>query len=149
MFVKLTFAVAVALASTTAVMAADCTFELESNDAMQFSASEIVIDKSCDKFTINLAHTGSLPKNAMGHNIVISKKSDQQAVVNDGIAASLDNNYVKPDDERVVAHSDVIGGGEKTSVSFNVADLKESEDYAFFCSFPGHAAIMKGDLVIK
>lgn len=66
MFAKLTFAAALALASTTAAMAADCTFELEGNDAMQFNVSEIVIDKSCEEFTINLTHTGSLPKNAMG-----------------------------------------------------------------------------------
>lgn len=149
MFKKLTFAAALAIASVPAAMAAECTFELEGNDAMQFNAQEIVVDKSCDDFTINLKHVGSLPIASMGHNVVISKKADEQAVANDGIAAGLDNQYVKPDDERVIAYSDVVGGGESTSVTFNVADLQEGEDYAFFCSFPGHLALMKGDLKIQ
>ena len=149
MFAKLTFAAALAIASVPAAMAADCSFELEGNDAMQFNAKEIVVDKSCGEFTINLKHTGTMPVSSMGHNVVISKKADEQAVANDGIAAGLDNQYVKPDDERVVAHSDVIGGGEETSVTFNVADLQEGEDYAFFCSFPGHLALMTGALKVE
>lgn len=149
MFAKFTFAAALAVASVPAAMAADCSFDLEGNDAMQFSAQEIIVDKTCAEFTINLKHTGTLPVASMGHNVVISKKADEQAIANDGIAAGLDNDYVKPDDERVVAHSDVIGGGEDTSVTFKVADLKEGEDYGFFCSFPGHLALMKGDLKVQ
>ena len=149
MLKKLTFAAALAIASVPAAMAAECTFELEGNDAMQFNVKEIVVDKSCEEFTINLQHTGALPIASMGHNVVISKKADEQAVANDGIAAGLDNHYVKPGDERVIAHSDVVGGGDSTSVTFNVADLQEGEDYAFFCSFPGHLALMKGDLKVQ
>lgn len=144
MFAKLAFTALLGLASTPALAACDVT--IEGNDAMQFNEKKIVVDKTCKEFTINLKHTGKIAKTAMGHNVVISKKADEKAVATDGMAAGLDNNYVKPGDERVIAHTDVIGGGESTSVTFDVAKLKEGEDYAFFCSFPGHWTIMTGTL---
>lgn len=144
MFGKLVFTALLGLASAPALAACDVT--IEGNDAMQFNEKKIVVDKTCKEFTINLKHTGKIAKTAMGHNVVISKKADEKAVATDGMAAGLDNNYVKPGDERVIAHTDVIGGGESTSVTFDVAKLKEGEDYAFFCSFPGHWTIMTGTL---
>jgi azurin len=60
--------------------------------------------------------------------------------------AGLDNNYIKPGDDRVIAHTKVVGGGESDSVTFDVAKLKAGQDYMFFCSYPGHAALMKGTL---
>ncbi|MOA50824.1 Azurin precursor [compost metagenome] len=46
----------------------------------------------------------------------------------------------------MIAHTKVVGGGESDSVTFEVAKLKAGEQYMFFCSFPGHAALMKGTL---
>jgi azurin len=43
----------------------------------------------------------------------------------------------------------VIGGGETDSVSFDVSKLKAGDSYAWFCSFPGHASIMKGTLTLS
>lgn len=40
-------------------------------------------------------------------------------------------------------------GGEKDSASFEVSKLKAGEQYMFYCSFPGHAAIMKGSVELK
>ena len=92
---------------------------------------------------------GKLPKAAMGHNWVLSKASDAQGVAADGIPAGLDKAYVKPGDARVIAHTKVIGGGETDSVSFDVSKLKAGDSYAWFCSFPGHASIMKGTLTLS
>lgn len=124
------------------VMAAECSVDVEANDAMQFNTKEITISKSCKEFTINLKHTGQLPKAAMGHNIVISKSADMQGVETDGIAAGADKNYVKDGDERVIAHTKLVGGGESDSVKVPVDKL--TDDDVFFCSFPGHGAMMKG-----
>ena len=44
----------------------------------------------------------------------------------------------------MIAHTKVIGGGQTTSVKFPTSALKKGEAYTFFCSFPGHSAIMKG-----
>lgn len=130
------------------VLAAACDVDIESNDAMQFNKSSIAVPASCKQFTVKLKHVGKLPKTAMGHNWVLSKAADAQGVAADGIPAGVDKAYVKPGDARVIAHTKVIGGGESDSVSFDVAKLKAGESYAWFCSFPGHASIMKGTLTL-
>jgi azurin len=128
------------------VLAAECSIDIAGNDQMQFDKKEITVSKSCKQFTVNLKHPGTLAKNVMGHNWVLTKQADMQGAVNDGMAAGLDNNYVKKDDARVIAHTKVIGGGETDSVTFDVSKLAAGQDYAYFCSFPGHFALMKGVL---
>ncbi|MFA1685183.1 MULTISPECIES: azurin [Achromobacter] len=128
------------------VLAAECSVDIAGNDQMQFDKKEITVSKSCKQFTVNLKHPGTLAKNVMGHNWVLTKQADMQGAVNDGMAAGLDNNYVKKDDARVIAHTKVIGGGETDSVTFDVSKLAAGQDYAYFCSFPGHFALMKGVL---
>lgn len=130
------------------VLAATCDVEVDSTDAMQFNKKSIDVPASCKQFTVKLKHVGKLPKNAMGHNWVLSKTADVQGVATDGIPAGLDKDYVKPGDARVIAHTKVIGGGESTSVSFDVAKLKAGESYTWFCSFPGHSSVMKGTLAL-
>ncbi len=129
--------------------AADCAVQVEGNDAMQFNTKSIDVPKSCKTFTVNLKHVGKLPKAAMGHNWVLTKTADVDGADKDGIAAGLPNNYVKPGDARVIASTKVIGGGESDSVTFDVAKLKAGDAYTFFCSFPGHVAMMKGTLQLK
>lgn len=127
----------------------ECEVDVQATDQMQFSTNAITVDKSCKTFTVNLSHPGSLPKNVMGHNWVLTTAADMQGVVTDGMAAGLDKNYVKEGDTRVIAHTKIIGSGEKDSVTFDVSKLKAGDEYAFFCSFPGHSAMMKGTLAVK
>ena len=128
---------------------ADCATEIEANDAMQYNVNAISVPASCTDFKITLKHVGKMPVAAMGHNVVITKFADMQSVAGDGMKAGLADNYVKPGDERVIAHSTVIGGGETTSVSFPVSKIQSDGRYEFFCSFPGHAALMKGSIVVE
>jgi len=130
-------------------LADNCSVTIDSTDQMRYDKNEIVVDKSCKEFTINLTHSGKLAKNIMGHNVVVTKTSDVRAVANDAMSAGLDNDYVKPDDERVIAFTEIIGGGEKTSTTFSVDKLTAGEDYTFFCSFPGHVSLMTGKLSVK
>ncbi|NMM84618.1 azurin [Rhodococcus sp. SRB_17] len=141
-------AFALALVAATPVWAADCATEIDGNDAMQFNKSSIAVPASCKQFTVTLKHVGKLPKASMGHNWVLSKAADMQGVVTDGVAAGLGNNYVKAGDARAIAHTKVVGGGESDSVTFATSVLKAGESYAYFCSFPGHAALMKGTLAL-
>lgn len=142
-------AVSLLALSSASVFAADCSVDIQSTDQMRFSTDSIVVDKSCKEFTVNLSHTGTMPAAIMGHNWVLTTVADMQAVATEGMSAGAANNYVKADDTRVIAHTKVIGGGEKDSVTFSTAALKEGETYEFFCSFPGHIALMKGTLVLK
>lgn len=125
----------------------NCATEIEGNDAMQFNVKSITVPASCTDFTITMVHVGQMPVAAMGHNVVVTTQEDMQAVAADGMAAGLDAGYVKPDDDRVIAATDMVGGGETTSVTFSVADLQG--DYTFFCSFPGHSALMRGTLTVE
>lgn len=130
-------------------IADECSIAITSNDAMQFDTKEITVNSSCKEFTVKLSHAGKLPKNVMGHNWVLSKTEDKQAVASDGMTAGLENNYLKANDERVIASTPIIGGGDNTSVTFSVSKLKADVRYIFFCSFPGHNAIMQGNLTLK
>ncbi|CAE6892466.1 MULTISPECIES: azurin [Pseudomonas] len=132
--------------ASTPLFAAECSVDVESTDQMTYNTQAISISKSCKTFTVNLKHTGSLPKTAMGHNLVLSKTADMPGIATDGIGAGPDAAYVKAGDERVIAHTGLIGGGESTSVTFDVSKLAAGEDYSFFCSFPGHYALMKGSV---
>lgn len=124
--------------------AGTCDVDVEATAAMAYNVKEIAVPKTCKEVTLNFKAAGTLPKAVMGHNVVITKTSDMQAVVADGSKAGAKENYVKPKDARVIANTIVIGGGESTSVKFKLSALKASEAYSFFCSFPGHSAVMKG-----
>ncbi|MGO4393530.1 azurin [Variovorax sp. M-6] len=139
-------AIAVLAFASAPVLAADCTVEIEGNDAMQFNKPAIEVSQSCKEFTVKLKHSGKMPKQAMGHNWVLAKTADVQAIATDGIAAGLPQNYVKAGDARVVAHTKIIGGGESDSVTFSPAKLAAGGSYTYFCSFPGHSSLMKGTL---
>lgn len=127
----------------------DCEVTIDGTDTMRFDKQEIVVDKACEKFTVNLTHSGKLAKNVMGHNWVLTTAADMQAVATEGMQAGLENEYVKAGDTRVIASTTIIGAGEKTSVTFDVKKLSADESYMFFCSFPGHWSIMKGTLSLK
>lgn len=132
--------------ASTPLLAAECSVNVGSTDQMTFNTQAISVSKSCKTFTVNLKHAGSLPKTAMGHNWVLSKTADMPGIASDGIGAGPGANYIKAGDSRVIAHTDLIGGGESTSVSFDVSKLAAGEDYSFFCSFPGHYSLMKGSV---
>lgn len=131
------------------LLAAECKTTVDSNDMMQFTSKTIEVDKSCKTFTVELKHIGTLPKNVMGHNLVVSKAADVQGIATDGMGAGVDKDYLKEGDARVIAHTKVIGGGESASLTFDVTKLDAAEKYKFFCSFPGHVAMMQGDLILK
>lgn len=142
-----TFAtIALLSAAGMAQAAGNCTVSLKGDDAMKFDLKEATVSASCPTITIELTHSGKLPVTAMGHNWVLSHASDEAGVVADGMKAGAANSYEKPGDSRIIAHTKLIGAGESDTATINVAKLKAGEQYAFFCTFPGHAALMKGTL---
>jgi azurin len=135
--------------SKPAAVVADCSTTIEGNDAMQYNVGSIVVPASCGKFTITLKHTGKMPVAAMGHNVVIAKVADVQAVAADGVAAGVAASHIKTGDARVIAHTRLVGGGESASVTFPTSKIKTGGPYEFFCSFPGHVAMMKGSIAVQ
>ncbi|MND30652.1 Azurin precursor [compost metagenome] len=149
MFAK---AVAVSLLTlaSASVFAAECKVTVDSTDQMSFNTKEFTVDKSCKTVEIELTHGGSLPKNVMGHNLVISKTADMQAIATEGMSQGLDKDYLKADNAAIIAHTKMIGAPEKeTEVKFDTSKLEAGGDYSFFCTFPGHISMMKGKVVVK
>lgn len=121
------------------------TIEIEANDQMKFNVSEIKA-KAGQEVTLVLKHVGTMPKTAMGHNVVILNQGvDVAAFAKLAIAAKA-TDYVPAGSKDVLAHTDLIGGGETTEVKFTAPAAGE---YDFICSFPGHYAMMKGKLIVE
>ena len=125
-----------------------CEIVIESNDAMQFNTKSIAIPSSCSDFKITMNHVGKMPVAAMGHNVVIAETANVNDVAQAGIKAGAANNYVPSGDARVIAATEMIGGGGKTSITFPGSKLTAGGDYTFFCSFPGHSGLMRGTVEV-
>lgn len=106
------------------------------------------VPATCKEVTVTLNHTGKLPVTAMGHNWVLASTADYQTVATAGMSAGAENGYLPKDDARVLAHTKLIGGGESSSVTFKTDGLA-GKDLTFFCSFPGHFAMMKGSFKVN
>lgn len=141
-----TLALAALSLSGLAWSAEPCAVDIHGTDQMTYDLKTIAVPASCKKFTVNLLHPGTLPKNVMGHNWVLAKKEDMAAITADGSKAGEASDYLQPGDLRVLAHTRLIGGGEQASATFDTATLKSGENYVFFCSYPFHSTMMKGTL---
>jgi len=128
-------------------MARVCAVSIDSTDQMTFSSREIKVAGDCTQVTLTLRHSGRLAATAMGHNWVLTRTADYQPVAMAGMRASLADSYLPKGDKRVLAFTKVIGGGQSTTVTFPTKILQKGGDYTFFCSFPGHFAMMKGKLI--
>ena len=124
-----------------------CQLEIAGNDVMQYDKKELKVAGDCAYVELTLKHTGKLPQATMGHNWVLTKDSDATGVAKDGLAAGIINNYVKPGDTRVVAHTAVVGGGQSVTIKFSTSLLRKGEGYTYECTFPGHSTLMHGKLV--
>ncbi len=126
----------------------DCSLTIEANDQIQFNTKEMRVSSSCSEVTVTLRHVGQLAVNIMGHNWVLTKTQDFQAVAQAG-QSSGPPQYIPAGDERVIAHTEMIGGGQETSVTFSLDKLEAGGDYTFFCSFPGHFVLMNGKFIVE
>ena len=121
-----------------------CKLEITGNDLMQYDRKVLSVSSACTQVQLTLKHVGKLPKEAMGHNWVLVKAVDLNAVANAGMAAGLQNNYLAPGDKRVIAATRVVGGGESASVTFSTSGLRKGESYMYLCTYPGHNSSMRG-----
>jgi azurin len=123
-----------------------CKLQITADDLMRYDRSELQVGSDCAAVQLTLRHAGRLPKEAMGHNWVLVRASDLDAVANAGMSAGLQNNYVAPDDKRVIAATRLTGGGESAQVTFATTKLEKGQAYAYLCTFPGHNTMMRGVL---
>lgn len=129
--------------------AQSCEVTVESSDTMRYSLRSISVPKSCETFKVTLKHTGRMPKTAMGHNWVLGKSSEIDAIIKDGQKAGSEHDFLKPDDTRIIAKTALIGGGETADTTITTSNLKPGESYTFICSYPGHWSMMRGTLKLE
>lgn len=146
---RLKFLLPLAVSLMPAMAAANtCEVAVSAADGMAFDTRAISVPASCETFTVNFTHKGRLPKGGMGHNWVLTRSADLQDVAKAGGEAGIANDFLPQDDSRVIAATPLLGGGENASVSFRTDALSKDESYSFFCSFPGHWAMMRGSLTL-
>ncbi len=118
---------------------------LTGNDQMRFNLTEIKVDAG-DKVKLTLKHTGKLGVEVMGHNFVLLKPDvDRNEFAKTAVDAK-DNDYIPENSSDVIVHTEMIGGGQQTSIEF---DAPEKGTYEFICSFPGHVALMNGKFIVQ
>lgn len=142
------FLIPFAFALPSLASANTCEVAVSSSDSWAYDTRAITVPANCEEFTVNFKHEGKLSKEGLGHNWVLAKTSDVNAIAQAGGTQGLENNFLPQNDDRIIAHTPIIGGGESTSTTFKTSALDAKENYTFFCSFPGHTFMMRGTLKV-
>lgn len=113
------------------------------NDLMRFTPTAFTV-KTGTNITLTLENIGTMPKDAMGHNLVVIKPGIGINVFAAASQAHPAKGFIAPEyADQVVASTDLLGPGEKTTITFTAP--AQPGDYPFACTFTGHAmAGMKG-----
>lgn len=116
---------------------------ITSNDQMRFAPSSFAV-RAGTNITLHLDNIGTMPKEAMGHNLVIIKPGVGINVFSTASQGHPGKEYIAPEyADQVVASTALLGPGEKATITFTAPSA--AGDYPFACTFPGHAmAGMKG-----
>jgi len=150
-------ALAFAGLTAQAASAVDCTLTLSGNDQLQYDKKELKLPAECAKADIKVEfkHIGKLPIVAMGHNVVFIENGKLSSIQTRYTAAGADPAKIDANSEalkasgEVIAFTKLVGGGGAESTVIPKGKLKAGEKYQYFCSFPGHFALMTGVLEIE
>ena len=90
------------------------------------------------KLTFNNTHP-TLPQ---PHNFVLGKLGTKDKMMAIAMSAMtlVDKGYI-PDSPDILAHTNLIQPGKSETIEFT---LPAAGEYPYFCTFPGHVAIMNG-----
>lgn len=95
------------------------------------------------KVTFNNTHP-TLPQ---PHNFVLGKlgTKDKMMTIAMGGMTLVDKGYI-PDSPDILAHTALLQPGQSGTVEFT---LDAAGEYPYFCTFPGHVAIMNGIITVQ
>ncbi|GGC20028.1 outer membrane protein H.8 [Parapedobacter defluvii] len=119
---------------------------LNANDLMTFDRKLFRV-KAGQSVKLTLHNVGEMPKESMGHNVVVlAPGTDLPAFGGEAIKA-VDTEYIPVTfGSSIVAHTKLLGPGETDVIEFT---LDEKGVYPFVCSFPGHYGVMQGKIVAE
>ena len=72
------------LASHLALAADKCALTIEANDQIKFNQTEMKVPAGCAQVQVTLKHVGKMTAQVMGHDWVLAKTADAQAVASCG-----------------------------------------------------------------
>ena len=124
---------------------ADVTVNITGNDTMMYDKTSFEV-KSGQKVKLVFKNIGKLPKQAMGHNVVILKKGVDIATFCTAAISAAPEYFPKDKKDDVVAATKLLGPDEEDSVIFTAP---AAGVYDYVCTFPGHFALMKGKMTVK
>lgn len=147
---------ALALASSFAMAKDKCTVDLAASDRItdgyilngQIQIKKLVLDKSCQRYTINLRHIGqNLDKVHGGRNMVLVRDDKLRDSVVQSREGGIENNFLPaPGDSYgqslIYGASGLIRGGESTSLTFDKSTIKGGK-FRIICTMPGHYMFMQ------
>jgi azurin len=131
-----------------------------SSDAASEAVTEVTITPAGNqmkfeqtKFTvpageeITLTFENTATSAAMKHNVVLLTTDEGSVVTRVGQAGTqaADTEYV-PEDDAVLAATDLADPGETVSVTFTAPS--EPGSHRYICTFPGHYATMQGTMTV-
>jgi azurin len=115
------------------------------SDQMRFSTNRIEVPAG-KKVKIELKNVGALPKEAMGHDLVVLKAGIDPMAFGAKAVTAKATDYIPTDAaDQMLAHTKLLGPGEAQTIEF---DAPPAGSYPFVCTFPGHVALMNGVLVV-
>ncbi|AOS43047.1 Azurin precursor [Lacunisphaera limnophila] len=127
---------------------APAVIEITANDSMKFNLTRFEVTAGQDVKVI-FTNLGTMPKVAMGHNLIILKKdADVKAYADAAVMAAATEYAPAAKADQVIAHTKLLGPKQSDEITFKAPT--EPGEYPFLCSFPAHfLSGMKGVMVVK
>ena len=135
-------------ASAAAKPAGPRVIEITGGDNMKFNITAIDA-KPGEELKIIFSNIGTMPKEAMGHNLVILKKgTDTMAFAMAATTAKATDYIPASMQDAVLAHTAMLGPRKSEELLFTAPT--EPGEYPYVCSFPAHYQVgMKGIISVK
>lgn len=121
--------------------------ELEGHDNMTFTGGDLFKVKAGEEVTLTLKNVGELPKESMGHNVVVLTPGTDHADFGGEAFKAKEDDYIPATfASSIVAHTKLLGPGEEDTITFTI---DTPGVYTYVCSFPGHWGTMRGTIVVE
>ena len=80
-------------------------------------------------------------------NDIVEEKNLSKITQQINFSLGVEKGYL-PESEDIIFISAMVGGGDTTDSEMDMSKLDKTKSYIFFCSFPGHWALMRGKIKI-
>lgn len=134
-----------ALDSSTVVFTPNNQIELTGNDNMRYSQTYFTV-RVGEPVTLRFTNVGNLPKEVMGHNVVVLKSGTEVESFGLAAAEASDNDFIPSEPEfadQIVAYTSLLGPADTEEITFI---LDDPGDFPFICSYTAHFRIMNGTI---